>query len=211
LLLVRHGESQVQVDGVVGGPIGCRGLSDRGRLQVEALRRRWEERPVGAEVLVSSSLPRAVETAELLVPALGSLPVLARDDLHEVDPGESDALSWEEFGRRYRPTGWVYDPNEPMAPGGESWVGFSDRVSAALRELTERHAGATVVVACHGGVVAAAMHHFLGLAPTAPYQWRITNASVTEWVWEAPAWGDRTPRWHLARFNDAAHLEGEDA
>src|SRR4051812_37649034 len=73
LILVRHGESVVQVEGIVGGPKACRGLSERGRRQVSALRDRWLRSGFRADVLLSSTLPRAVETAELLSDALGGL------------------------------------------------------------------------------------------------------------------------------------------
>ncbi|HVL02915.1 MAG TPA: phosphoglycerate mutase family protein, partial [Acidimicrobiales bacterium] len=69
LLLVRHGESQAQVDRVVGGPTGCTGLSDLGRRQVIALAERWQDAGFVADRLFSSTLPRAAETAELLAPA----------------------------------------------------------------------------------------------------------------------------------------------
>lgn len=209
LLLVRHGESQVQVDRIVGGPTGCKGLSDLGRRQVEALRNRWATSGFEADVLVSSTLPRAIETAELLAPALGGLEFEQRDELCELLPGESDAMTWEEFGTRFRPEGWVYDPHEPMAPGGESWVAFQARVAQALRALAADHEGQTVVVACHGGVVDGSMVHFLDLPVTGPRRWRVTNSSVTEWldVDDDPTGEVVQSAWRLERFNDAAHLE----
>ena len=41
LVFVRHGESVVTVDRVLGGLKTCSGLSDLGVRQVEALRDRW--------------------------------------------------------------------------------------------------------------------------------------------------------------------------
>jgi 2,3-bisphosphoglycerate-dependent phosphoglycerate mutase len=197
------------MDGIVGGPVGCSGLSDLGRRQVEALARRWETRPPAADVLLSSTLPRAIETAELLAPVLGDLPVVQREDLCELFPGESDAITWEQFRARYRPDGWSYDPHRPMAPGAESWVAFQARVADALRSVSTEHVGRTVVVACHGGIVDGSMHHLLGLPVTGPRSWRVTNSSVTEWRLEEGADGEAPDRaWRLLRFNDAAHLEG---
>jgi 2,3-bisphosphoglycerate-dependent phosphoglycerate mutase len=208
LVLVRHGESQVQVDRIVGGPTGCKGLSDLGRRQVEALRERWAARAFRADVLVSSTLPRAVETAEILSPALGGLEFEQRDELCELFPGESDAMTWEEFGARFRPEGWTYDPHAPMAPGAESWVSFQQRVARALQALAEDHAGQTVVVACHGGIVDGSMVHFLDLPVTDPRRWRVTNSSVTEWAHVADPYSEVVQAdWRLERFNDAAHLE----
>lgn len=176
-----------------------------------ALCRRWERHPPGADVLLSSTLPRAVETAGLLAPVLGGLPVEQHEDLCELRPGESDAITWEEFRERYRPDGWSYDPHLPMAPGAESWVSFQERVARALDTVARVHYGRTIVVACHGGIVDGSMHHLLGLPVTGPRSWRVTNSSVTEWSLTDAADGEPGGRaWRLLRFNDAAHLEGTE-
>ncbi len=197
------------VDSVVGGHDGCRGLSDLGRRQVEALRDRFAETgEVRAHALYASILPRAIETAELLAPALDGLSVQQDCDLCEQHPGEGDGLRWEEFEARYRPEGWRFDPYEPVAPGGESVAEFNARVARTLTGLASRHAGETVVVACHGGVVAASMISFLGL----PFHGGLTqlfsqNTSLTEWVLPDDE-AEHPHPWRLLRYNDAAHLAG---
>ena len=56
LVLIRHGESQVTVDRVVGGSKTCSGLSDRGRRQAEALRDRLARTgELQADVLLAST------------------------------------------------------------------------------------------------------------------------------------------------------------
>jgi 2,3-bisphosphoglycerate-dependent phosphoglycerate mutase len=211
LVLIRHGESRASVDEIVGGHEGCRGLSDRGRRQVEALRDRLAATgEVRADALLASVLPRAIETAEILAPALGGLPVDQDCDLCEQHPGEGDGLAWAEFQAKYRPEGWRFDPYEPMAPGGESVAEFNARVARALTKVAAEHRGGTVVVACHGGVVAASMISFLGL----PFQGGLVqlfsdNTSLTEWVLGDED-RDHPPPWRLVRYNDAAHLAGVD-
>jgi len=89
ILLVRHGEAECNINGIVGGPTGCTGLSDTGRLQVECLRERWARTgEVEADVLMSSVLRRARETAAILGPALGDLEVVEDCDVCELHPGE---------------------------------------------------------------------------------------------------------------------------
>ena len=60
------------MSGVCGGPIGCQGLTELGRRQVTSLRDRLAltGELAGADALYASVLPRAIETAELLAPAL---------------------------------------------------------------------------------------------------------------------------------------------
>jgi probable phosphoglycerate mutase len=206
LLLVRHGESQAQVDRVVGGPTGCTGLSDLGRRQVRALAERWRDHGPAADRLLASTLPRAVETAELLAPVLGDLKVEQDGELCELEPGECDGLSWDDYQDRWG-IDMRSDPYAALSPGGESVADFLLRVGRALHRVAVDHAGCTVVVACHGGVVDGSLLCFLGLPlqRAGDVDLRTSNAAVTEWLVEADP--GQPLRWALRRYNDAAHLE----
>lgn len=201
LVLVRHGESQVTVDQVVGGHQGCTGLSPLGRKQAEALRDRLQRTGelADAAALYASVLPRAVETASIIAPAVGSgsLDVVEDCGLCEIHPGEADGLTWEEFRARYSLPQNRYTP---WAPGSESWAGFVARVGQSLHGLAEAHAGSTVVIACHGGVVESSFVALGGMPIARPFDTYVTNTSLTEWVAESDT------RWRLERYNDAAHL-----
>lgn len=200
LVLVRHGESQVTLDQIVGGHDGCTGLSPLGRKQAEALRDRLQRTGElsGASALYASVMPRAVETAEIIAPALGDLPVVQECGVCEIHPGEADGLSWEEFKSRFGLPG----PNryKPWAPGAESWAQFSLRVGEALLEIAEQHAGETVVIACHGGVVESSFANLGGLGIQRPFEVAAENTALTEW-----SLAEGRP-WRLERYNDAAHL-----
>jgi probable phosphoglycerate mutase len=205
LVLIRHGESQATVDQVVGGHAGCKGLSELGRRQCEALRSRLARTGELADcsALYASVLPRAVETAAVLAPALGGLEVVQDCGLCEVHPGEADGLTWDEFGRRYgRPEGEVFFRR--WAPGAESWSEFLARAGTALVMLADRHPGETVVVACHGGIVEAAFVALGHLPLHKPFDTFVLNTALTEWRGSGSGTGEG--RWHLARYNDAAHL-----
>jgi probable phosphoglycerate mutase len=194
-----------QVEGIIGGPKGCKGLSDLGRDQVALLRDRWRRTGQAADVLLSSTLPRAVESAQILADVLG-VPVEQDEGLCEIAPGECDGMSWSEFDHLFRGEDYRWSPHTAMAEGGEAWVEFMARVSRTLAGIVERHVGKVIVAAVHGGVIDGSMVHFLGLPDDAGNVLATTNSSVTEWShgehpW-APAGG-----WRLLRFNDAAHLE----
>jgi len=191
----------------VGGAKGCRGLSELGRRQVEALRDRWLEIGMTADVVVTSTLPRAIETAAILAAGLGGLGIMQLETLCEIVPGECDGMTWDEFEVRFRGPDYVWDPHTPVGPGGESWVEFQARVSDAIARIAEEHAGRTVVAAVHGGVIDGSMVHFLGLPRDAGHVLQTENASVTEWVHVAEGRGIGPGGWRLVRFNDHAHLE----
>lgn len=210
IVLVRHGESNVTVEQIVGGHNSCTGLSPLGRRQAEALRDRLTRTgELGdASWLYASVLPRAVETAEIVRPAVGDgdLAVVQHCDLCEVHTGdEVDGLTWDELRERYgSPDGRARrDPYRAWAPGAESWAEFALRSGRMLRRLADEHEGETVVVACHGGVVETSFIAFGGQALDRPFETFVTNTSLTEWSRRA----DRD-RWTLVRYNDAAHLAG---
>jgi len=208
IVLVRHGESLAQQRRIVGGHTGCKGLSSRGREQVEALRDRLlsSRELAGATALYSSVMARAVETAEILAPALDGIEVQRDCDFCESHPGEGDGLDVDEYERRWpMPAEWT--PATRRDPGSESFAEMSERVIGRLETLVERHRGETVVVACHGGVVIHSMLRWLGIDPAGHSRraWiNPANSSLTEW-----RFGPRPP-WalsiELVRFNDHGHL-----
>jgi probable phosphoglycerate mutase len=203
-VLVRHGEAQAYLDSVVAGEKGCKGLSDLGRRQAEALRDRLHRTGelTGATALYASVLPRAVETASIIAPALGGHDVVEDCDLCELHPGEADGLTWDEFRQAYR-SGDEWDPTKEMAPGGESWLSFVERVDGGLRKVIDRHPDETVVVACHGGVIISSVMIGLDLPRLYGEHFRYgpENTSLTEWQVD-----DGT--WRLIRYNDHAHVAG---
>ena len=207
LVLVRHGEAECNVGKRFGGPLGCTGLSDHGRTQVQRLRDRLRRTGELSDTtaLYASTLPRAIETGEILNEAIGHPELVTDERVCELHPGEADNMTFVDYTSTYFAEGsgrWKDDPSVPTAPGGESWTGFLDRVQAALVDLTDRHAGGTVVVACHGGVVDASMLRFLQMdEPYRAARFVTENSSMTEWT-------RRGDRWRLVRYNDAAHLQG---
>ena len=201
-VLVRHGESQVTVDRVVGGPRSCRGLSEHGRWQAERLRDRWTERPeITFDAVYSSAFPRAKETAEIVRPALGVPEIFVEPDLGEHDPGpECDGLTYAQFEEKFGNPDWEADPYGVTFPGGETIAEFQLRVGSAVRRLCERHPEATLAVFCHGGVIDTVLRQSLRSFGTGLFEIHTKNTSITEVELV------RSGRWRLIRYNDVAHL-----
>ncbi len=203
LILVRHGEAHAGFHGVIAGPTGCTGLTERGRRQAEALRDHlaaWGR--VRADVLLSSVIPRAIETAEIIAPGLGIETFGRECDLCEVHTGVADGLEWAEWGRRYGSFDMEAEPDRVFAPEGESWNRFNERVRQMLGRLAREYEDRTVVAVCHAGVIMASIRVLLGADhPGTGARLAPTNTGLTEWQWE-PLPG----RWTLRSFNETAHL-----
>jgi broad specificity phosphatase PhoE len=203
LVLIRHGDAHAGFHGVIGGPRGCIGLTDLGREQAGALRNYLEvSSRLRADVLLSSVIPRAIETAEIIAPGLGIETFNRECDLCEIYTGEADGLEWAEWGVRYGSFNMEAEPDRVFAPEGESWNSFHERVRQMLERLAQEYEGRTVVAVCHGGVISASVRVLLGISQAGSgARVHPTNTGLTEWEWE-PEPG----RWTLHSFNETSHL-----
>jgi probable phosphoglycerate mutase len=204
LVLIRHGESNVTVERVIGGRRTCSGLSALGERQSEALAMRLAETgEIRPDVLASSDFPRALETAEIVRARIAGPAIDVEPDFGEHDPGpEIDGMTFTAYLDRFGTPDWTGDPDAEIFPGGETTRVFHRRVVRALGQILAEREGSTIAVSCHGGVIDAAFRWLLGLSPTGGFELHTVNTSLTEFVSSASG------RWRLVRYNDAAHLAG---
>lgn len=180
LLLVRHGETPANVDGVLLGRSDVL-LTDRGRAQAEALRPLVD----GAVAVVSSPLRRAVATAEALDL---DVPVEIDGRWIELDYGEHEGVLPGDL-----PDGlwrrWQADPAY-RPPGGESLADVGTRVRAACEELLGPGCPARegdVVVVSHVSPIKAAVAWALGTGDSVAWRMRLSTGSLTTVAWGAGA------------------------
>lgn len=192
--------------GIIGGPAADTGLTDIGRDQAARLRDRLARTPaLHPDLILASTLPRAIQTAQIASAPFPQAPRAKDPDLCEQHPGEADGLTWDEFRATYghdHPA----DPATPFSPGGESAKAFDSRVRLALYRLTAQHTGRTVLLFTHGGFIVAATRKLLGATgvddPRPVFRLDPDPTSVTVWSTDDPDGG----AWTLDRFNDTAHL-----
>jgi len=202
LVLIRHGEAYCNARGVVGGPIGCGGLTELGRAQAGALCERLvKSREFNdAVALYTSVLPRSIETARLIGPGLPEhLEAVEDCELCELHPGEADGLTWREMVDKFGGPDWDQDPDAPFSPGGESWTGFYERCRKVLSQIADRHPGQRVILVVHGGVIEQAMKMVEEHEPATRLGLRTENCSMTEIEFVGS-------RRRLLRYNDLAPL-----
>jgi broad specificity phosphatase PhoE len=206
LILIRHAESEHAVNNIVGGPLGCRGLTPRGRQQArrlaERLRRTGELADCAA--LLTSPFPRARETAEILLPALPSTAVSEEPNLCELLPGQADGLTWDAYRAHYGVFDLVAAPKRPFAPGGECWLEFQGRVRRTIAALAEQFAGRTVAAVTHAGFIVVSLLALFDIPrPGTGARLHVDYTSLTTWSMISSIWT-------LAHYNDAWHLDRED-
>jgi broad specificity phosphatase PhoE len=86
-----------------------------------------------------------------------ALPIVESKDLREIDVGIWQGTEIEEVKRRY-PVQIAHYKESPATfrfEGGEAYADVAARALRAVTEISERHAGGTVAIATHGGVIRA--------------------------------------------------------
>ena len=152
LVLIRHGESASNAGGWLSGQETCGGLTATGIAQAEALRWRLAaDQDLVPDVVLVSTMRRAVETAEIIATPTGLVPE-QRAELMERTPGEAEGLTSAQYTEQYGRAPWS-NWAEPISPGGESGDDFTQRVLTATDRAVADHRGKTVWVVCHGGVI----------------------------------------------------------
>lgn len=114
--------------------------------------------PAGA-VVVASPLRRAVDTAR----ALGLTPAATDPALMEQDFGAWTGRTWADLDAEASAAGFWDRPALARPPGGESFADQVARVGGAVDRLAAAHGERDVVVACHAGVIRAALALALGV------------------------------------------------
>ncbi len=200
-ILIRHGETEWNKTGQYQGQADIP-LSERGRAQVAALGKRFEN--ISVDAVYASPLSRAYDTARAIAEPKG-LPIQCMDGFKELNFGEWDGLTkeqlTEQFGDpfvRYRTEPFHY----PM-PGEKSLSRARLRVGSALEDIKEiyRHTGKTVVVAAHGGILKLAIFHLLDMGSRLYRCIELDNTSLTVIDVEED-------RCILRVLNDSHHLDG---
>lgn len=198
LLLIRHGESEWNRDGIIQGFRDC-DLSELGVEQARRLRERLDLEKI--DVAYSSTATRAAETARI---ALGHrMEIEALPDLREINLGEWEGVEAAELKRR-RPEEtemWFRTPSKLRIPGAETLRAFRKRATDEIDRIRERHESATVAIFAHGGVICTYLTSLLGLKLDDLWRFKIRNGSITRVIFPMDE-----PR--IEVLNDVSHLDG---
>ena len=140
--LVRHGETEWnrlrKIQGISDIP-----LNDTGRSQAAALGDILSKHRF--DLIVSSPLSRALETAQIVARKLGMPAPLVIQDLVERNYGEAEGSSGLELDTLYPPGTEI--------PGREDRADVTKRVVRTLHDLAIRHPEADILAVAHGAVI----------------------------------------------------------
>jgi alpha-ribazole phosphatase len=162
--LLRHPEPEAAAAGRCYGSLDLK-LSETGIRQAHAIARALSRVPFAA--IYSSLHQRCTEAAHILA-AGRTCSFTTIDSLRELDFGECEGRSYDEIATLYPEIyrQWMERPTEVQFPGGESFIQMRVRVIPAVDDLLRRHAGQSVALITHGGVIRIILAEALGIAAT---------------------------------------------
>jgi broad specificity phosphatase PhoE len=205
ITLLRHGESLGNFEGRHQGQSDFP-LTDRGREQTYALVDRWKSEKKQFDLVISSPLVRARETAEIISAGL-NLP-------HELDPlwmerdnGRMAGLSPEEV-RQTLPQPDFIHPYLAIGQTGESQWELYLRAGKAVQSLFNRSPGCYLIVS-HGGLLNMFFYAILGIAPQPNFhgpRFRFNNSAFA-----TLSYNPSSHRWYILGVNDRLHWNSEES
>jgi probable phosphoglycerate mutase len=176
LILIRHGETdwnrELRFQGHIDVP-----LNEVGHEQARRLGERLAHEKI--DQFYASDLIRTRQTAEPTQRSLSRAPVL---DVawREQSFGQVEGLRVDDIKTQH-PDAWAqwtqFLPDYAM-PGGESTRSFHARIMGAVQQLVAQHAGQTLLVVTHGGVLDMIYRTARTLGLDGPRQSQIPNAGV---------------------------------
>jgi len=199
ITVLRHGESVGNAESRWQGQADYP-LTDTGSAQARALADRWKNERVRFDLVISSPLMRARETAEIIATIL-NVSIEFEPLWLERDNGEFSGLTAHEVRQNFTPPQFS-TPYDPVGVDGEGdWELFL-RAGLALQSLLKREPARYLIVS-HGGLLNQFMHAVIGVAPqanNAGTRFRFGNTAFAQLMYYP-----HQHRWAIDRLNDHVH------
>ena len=199
IVAVRHGETVWNAEMRMQGQLDTM-LSARGRWQAGQVAAALAAE--GLDAIVASDLARAFDTASSIGEAAG-VDVAIDVGLRERSFGVFEGYTYAEIDARWPDESARWRRHEPdFGPEeGETFRDFSARSVAAATRIAARHAGQSIAIVTHGGVLDCLYRAACNIPLDAPRSWALGNASINRLLY--------TPRgFTLVGWGDTAHLDG---
>ncbi len=200
VIAIRHGETAWNRDTRIQGFLDI-DLNDAGRAQAARLAAALAHEELHA--VYSSDLSRARETAAALAHQRG-LALQQDARLRERNFGCFEGRSFTELEALYPEDTRRWRQRDPdFGPaGGERLSEFYARCVAALSRIAAAHAGQTIAIVSHGGVLDCLYRAATRLDLQAPRTWSVANTSVNRLLYSPEGFT-------LVGWGDVQHLDGD--
>ena len=145
ITLIRHGQDERNK---LGGWSDNK-LTDEGIKEVVILSKELSEK---YDLIISSDLPRAFETAKIISEYLG-LELILDPEFRETNNGLLKNLTLEEFNIKYPGLYFSTLKMDQRYPNGESPNDFYNRIKEAFIKIINEYQNKNILIVTHGGVI----------------------------------------------------------
>lgn len=205
ITLLRHGQTSWNQDGRWQGHAVVP-LNENGREQAHIAGRYLASVDTDIDVIYSSDLPRASETAQIVASYL-NFEVNYDRRLREMDAGQWQGLTVDEI-KAWDPEGFEHmmsDPHHNARPDGESYLDQQARAYDGVQDLLEKYPDKHIMIVTHeetiASVLRAAINMEIPLSCLVPGAY-IPNTSMTEIEYDVAA-----ETWNAVVVGAIPHLE----
>jgi broad specificity phosphatase PhoE len=175
-LLMRHGETAWNREGRVMGrnPIE---LDEDGRAQVTASIP--FARLIAPELIITSPLPRARQSAEIIADGVGGVPIAEDQQLSEVRYGRWEGMVYDDLVNDADYINYREHPLDAPTPGGETISQVQSRGVEAVRRAIGDNIGRRILFVSHGDIIRTILCHFMRLELAHFRRIRVDNAAFS--------------------------------
>ncbi|WP_338778486.1 histidine phosphatase family protein [Metabacillus sp. FJAT-52054] len=186
--IVRHGLTEWNMEGRAQGSSDIP-LHEQGIKEAEMLAERLKEEDW--DLLYSSPLLRAKQTADFISKKLGGLEVVTDERIRETGGGEIEGTTEAERVEKWG-TGW-----RELDLGREQSGQVTKRGVEFVEELLEKHPGKNILMVTHGSFI---RHLLKELTPMNEESEPLKNTSITHLLLD-------DSKWSCGLYNCTKHLE----
>lgn len=204
LTLLRHGESEGNISGLLQGQSDYP-LTSKGVEQAKALSLLWKASGTTFDMVLSSPLIRASQTAQIIADSL-HIPIEFDPVWKERDFGHLQGTALQDIDPKID----FYHPYQHIGGSGESQLELYIRAGQALQKLLHMPPGAYLVVS-HGGILNKVIYVIMGITPQGHYNSPIFHFGNTGYA--QFRYNSTSRRWAVLSFNNQnnnSSLKGQD-
>ena len=198
-ILVRHGESEANYNGIFAGNYDA-DLKERGMLQAERTSQYILEN-YKVDKVYASDLKRAYKTGKSFSDIAG-VEIVKSPQLREIKAGEWDGKKFTDIMKLYEKDYgvWLSDIGNARCTGGESVKELGERVMGELLKIAKENEGKTVLIATHATPIRVTQTLIQNgdLSEMKNVPW-VSNASVSVFEYENNVW-------NILKISDDSHL-----
>ncbi len=150
-VLMRHGESQHNLtDSVSCKPDPKNTLTERGRGQVLDTAKKLKKEKI--DIIYSSDLERAKETAQIVAKEVGVAPeyIFSSSEIRELNAGVYEGKTWKEYRESFATSESRFDT---PPKDGETLMDAYCRSMKFLYDLEKKHKGKKILIVSHGDIL----------------------------------------------------------